>query len=244
MGLKIMGSTALDEMSAAEAAETLGVQLRTLNKMVRNGLIQPTRSKGKTIASYTFRSSEVTALAELRYKKLDLAAVQSIAMRAYVSARGVERRVTLLYELLGLELPALETDESGVVQLFIAAQDAAADDDLTLTAQGVRKWATIIHAIDEAYLRLIEQYTGSEEPWEPFFSLAQKLCADVPRRTFLFNKDLETAYGCLEAARRHLRAVMYFFYKEKHGGKAANKAFPEMDDRGIDAEIASFLYPA
>lgn len=228
-----------DEISAAEAAKLLGVDLRTLRTMARRGLIQPLpTSRGTTLV---FSIHDVATLIELRGQKLDLAAVTSLAMRAYVASKSNERRLALISDLLGLNRTTLETDEAGVVSLFLEAQDT---DPLTVhSPEALRRWASILFSIDEAYLRIVEHHTGSPEPWRPFFGLAQGISA-APGPRGLRRKEVEAAFLYLDTARRHLRTVMYVYYREKYGIRAADRAFPEMEPRGVDAELAAILYPA
>lgn len=239
-----MGSKQADEMPAAEAAKVLGVDIRTLQGMVRQGLLQPATSQRSVTSSTMFRADEVAAFADMRFKKLDLSSVANMAMRAYVISKSNERRINHISDLLGLDLPALDTDEASVVQLFIEAEDFELQAKEPATLQEVRRWATILFSIDEAYLKLVEHYTGSSEPWQPFFDVAQRIIEAIPARSFLRRRDLEAGYAYLEAARRHFRSVMYFYYRMKHGQRAADNAFPEMDDRGVDAELTAILYPS
>lgn len=238
-----MGSTADDEMPASEVAKILNVDIRTLQGMVRRGLLQPAAKRRTVTASTPFRADEVAAFADVRFKKLDLGFVASMAMRAYVISKANERRIDRVSDLLGLDLPALETDEDSVVRLFIEAQEHELPERVLPPLEEVRRWATVLFSIDENYLRLVEHHTGCTEPWEPFFELAQRMLEAAPARSTIRSRELEAAFAYLEAARRHFRGVMYFFYRARHGQRAADRAFPEMTDRGVDAEMAALLYP-
>jgi hypothetical protein len=239
-----MGSRTADEMPASEVAKVLGVDIRTLQGMVRRGLLQPVAKHKVVTASTLFRADEIAAFADVRFKKLDLGFVASMAMRAYVISTANAKRIDRISDLLGLDLPALETDETSVVRLYIEAQDFELEEKIPTSLEEIRRWAATLFSIDESYLRLIEHYTGNPEPWQPFFDLVQRITETAPPRSMIRRRDVEAGYAYLEAARRHFRGVMYFFYRSKHGQRAADRAFPEMDDRGIDAELAAILYPS
>ncbi len=239
MSLRTMGSTAPGLVTTAEAAKMLGLDVTTFRSMVRRGMIHPAHGKGAG-GSSLFALSDIAALADLRFQNLDLATVATMAMRALVLSRNNEKRLNHVTNLLGLNVPSLGTTESEVIALFIEAQDLVQEDE-ELTAAEAHRWAGIFYAMDEAYLRLVAHYGSTNEPWEPFLALAQKLCENAPRAVFSFNKELESAYAYLEAGRRHLRTVVYFYFRAKNGARAADASFLEMDG-SIDAEIAGLLF--
>lgn len=242
MGFRNMGSTPEDCVTVEEAAKLLSVNLRTLRKMISDGTLLPV-FQGRKIRGGTYlRRIEVVALVDLRSQNVDLASVASMAMRALAVSKSNERRLNHLDDLLMLRTKTLETTESEVISRYIEAQDLVDQELSQLPADEVRRWANFFYAMDESYLRMIAHYTTTEEPWEPYMSLAQKFSERAPRSLFGMNKDLETAYGYLEAGRRHLRTIAYFYFRAKNGGATANAVFAEMD-MSFDAEIARLLYP-
>lgn len=239
-----MGSRQADEMPAEEAAKLLGIDIRTLQRLVHQGLLQPTGSRGKLGSATMFRAEEVAAYADLRFKKLDLSVVASMAMRSYVLSKANERRINHIADLLGLDLPALETDEQSVVQLYVEAEDFELEEKTPASLLEIRRWGSVLFSMDESYLKIVEHHTGSPEPWRPFFDVAQRILEGAPAHSVLRRRDIESGYAYLAAAQRHFRGVMYFYYRMKHGRRAADRAFPEMDDRGMEAELAAILYPS
>lgn len=218
----------------------LGVTISTLQVMVRKGMIQPDHSSKRVTAASFFQLSEVAALADLRFQRLDMPTLATMAMRALAISKSNEKRINQIADLLGLNSKTLSTEEADVVALHIEAQDLLAEDR-DLAPDEIRRWANIFYAVTEDYFRLVVHYTSTETPWEPFLGLAQKLSEGAPTEKFIFHKDLESAYGYLEAGRRHLRTVTYFYFRAKYGQRAANRSFIEMND-SIDAEIAGLLY--
>ncbi len=243
MSTRTMGSEQTDEIPAKEVAKLLQVDIRTLQSMVRQGLLQPSGTSRRVGDATMFRVDEVAAYADLRFKKLDLSVVASMAMRAYVVSKANERKVSRISDLLGLDLPALETDETSIVQLFVEAEDHELEEKTPTTLAEIRRWAGVLFSIDEAYLKLVEHHTGCPEPWKPFFDVAQRILEGAPARSVLRLRDTEASYSYLTAAQRHFRGVMYFYYRMKNGRRAADQAFPEMDDQGVEAELAAILYP-
>ena len=68
---------------------------------------------------------------------------------------------------------------------------------------------------------------GRAETWQAFVTLAEKLCEQAPRGMFNFHKDLESAYGFLEAGRRNMLSCAFFFVRNRHGHQAAVDLFPD-----------------
>lgn len=211
-----------DLVSLPTAARMLRVTARTVHAMCRQGLLDPIYKEGRSLKYFPVQ--EIAALAELRQQKMDLPAVATIAMRAFVTAKANERRLDELFRILGLKRKVLETTATEVASVYEQAIKAT-DIDRMPTIHELEDWAGTFYAIDEAYLRLVAQCTASEEPWKVFLDLATKLANNRKWEYFNAVPELRAAYDQLEAARRHLRIVSYMFCRESKGVQLANNLF-------------------
>jgi hypothetical protein len=92
----------------------------------------------------------------------------------------------------------------------------------------------------ETYLRLTEDTVGAGEAWRVFVDLAEKLSEQAPRELFNFHKDIESAYGFLEAGRRNVLACAFFFVRNRHGHSIAVELFPDRR-KTLDEAVLAFL---
>lgn len=209
-------------VSVRTACRMLGVAPRTLDAMVRQGTIDAVYTGPR--ATRKFAVHEVAALAEIRHRKMDLPQTAALAMRAFVTAKANERRLDELFKILGLKRIVLETTTTEVVSLYEKAQ-LALDTERMPTIGELEEWAGIFYAIDESYLRLVQQCTASEEPWKLYLDLSTKYANGRKYEYFDAVPELRAAYDQLEAARRHLRVVAYMFCRETKGVSLANSLF-------------------
>lgn len=220
-----------DRVGLDEAAKLLGVSTRQVRYMVRQGRILPVPGD-----ALLFRLEDVNALLELRLRRMDLPATTGLAMQAHCLSRSTSDRLDKLYRFLGLENNRLLYDEDHVVALYFKAKDVLEEDLSKLENEAVLEWATTFNAIDESYLRMVEQHTFNETPWEPYLSLAHAI---MEQRAGNESSNANFAYACLDSGRRHLRFVAYFFVRNKNGAKVADASFEE----GADEEVIAQLYP-
>lgn len=239
MPKKSKGSRPSEQLvSIGHASRMIGLSVETLHSMSRRGVIQPfypTPSGGKH-----FRAIDLAALAEVRGRKMDMAGAAELAMQAFVLARSNEKRIEDLYEAMGLEFPELNITEEAIVSLHIQAKDAFFHC-LASDPESVREWAKTLYAINESYLELVRKYVGTEEPWKVFMDLGREMLIKVPKDSFPFNVDLQSAHGYLRIAYNNLRNVAYFFCRTYHGNNIAQQLFNDAPD---DVEnVCRILFP-
>ena len=217
-----------------QAAEILGVTVRHLRNLVREGTILPA-DIGKGSAEL-FRAEEVYALTQLRGRRLNLADTARMAMQAHATARATQQRLDKLCHLLGFGVNRLSYEDESVHALHAKVQHALSSDLSTIETGELMDWAATFHGIDESYLRIVENYTNDREPWSTYLALAN----EVMKYSNL-SEEVNTrfAFSCLDSARKHLRHVAYFYVRTTHGAKVANVAF----DNTVDDEIIGQLYP-
>lgn len=221
-----------------EAARMLNLVPTTLHKMASRGIIQPVyRNSGR---EKYFSQHDISALAEIIERKIDMASVADIAMQAYVTAKSNDRRLDDLYHLLGFRRPKLGTTESEVIALFIRTQDTVNDMEPE-DAELVHEWAGIFYSVDEAYLNLVHLHTGIEEPWVVFLNLANAFVNQMPAHSFSVNPPLKSAYAYLAMSRDVLRSASYYYCRVRVGAKRANEAFRHVDDPIED--VIRLLFP-
>jgi hypothetical protein len=220
---KLKGSRPQEQLvPIAEAAKLVGMTERTLHSMTERGVLEAIHPEKR--GPKHFRMHDISALAELRLKKMDLPTIADLAMQAYVTARANSRRVDDLYYLLGFDSPVLGTTEEEVIALYIRAQEAGACTR-DLPAESVHEWAGIFYAVDEAYLELVLRHTGSDEPWKVFVDLANTFLSEMPTDSFSTNPPLKSAYAYLSIARTNLRTASYYFCRHRFGIATAGKVF-------------------
>ena len=216
----------------------LEVSVRQLNNMVRAGTLHPEYPEGKGFRSPRFfREDEVVVAIELKDMKMDLPQLAVLARQAYVSSRQTERLLRQVMHFTGADVPMLSHKRRDVFALYLKVEDEL-DAHRDFKPENILEWARTFYAVGEEYLWLIEQVVEDPEPWKKMLDLASKICKEAPRGEFPANRALATAYGFLEAGRRNLRNVAYFYIRSHHGERLARKAFStslgDITDRHIN----------
>lgn len=225
-------------LSSQEAAEILKVETSTLRQMVRRGLIRPV-GKG-AVNRLRFHLSEVAAASRIRNARVELHTVSNVAHRALALAEMTEQRVQELYTLLGIGYSPLPVDATAVVRMFNEAEQLLELEEPMLSVDDVRSWAKAFLAMTTSYFTLTEDSVGRSETWNVYVDLVEKLCEQAPRGLFNFHKDLEAAYGFLEAGRRNVFSCAFFFVRARHGMRVATELFPERR-KNLDEAVLAFL---
>jgi hypothetical protein len=214
----------------------LRVHLRTLDKMVQQGLLT-TVMRGRK--GYFYRT-DVTAVLQVFDGRTDFASTTNLAMRAFVRAETCEKKLAELLDMLGFTTAALGTEDGEIERLYMKAKEYMAIEEPVFEAAPLFYFAKSCLATTEHYFALVGQRTHDAEPWRPFLEATQKLCELAPRKIFNQDQELASAYGYLEAARRHVRATSYFFVRATEGRKVAHEAF--IGGSAFDP-IIPLLYP-
>lgn len=220
------------------SAEILGVNPQTVLAWANRGVLEQVWI-GQD--SY-YRQDQVSGLAPLvaTTGQVDLGTVAARADLAYVTSRNVEVRLNALLDMLGLNRNQIDMRKFAVLELWKRVEDALLESD-PLDVEGVRFWAGTFFAIDEAYLLLVEEYVGTDEPWKKFLDLGYKLVVDIPYESFADAPDLRAAYGYLKAARAQLRTVSYFYCRKRHGAQLTTRIFEHKG--AITDRIIGLLFP-
>jgi hypothetical protein len=223
-------------LTHAVAAKQLGVTPRWLSTLVRQGKLRPT-FRGKRVIDSLYDPADIRAILELRGRTMDMPSVAHLARQAAAISTSVADRLSMLCQLLGLDTRRLVYEQESMFQLHAQACELLLSDMSRVTADQVLEWAAVLNAIDESYLRLLEDVTDYTSPWEIYMQLANRL-VDQPSK--VRDVSLPFAYSCLEAARKSLRHVAYFYVLERRGQQMANGLFI---DKAVTDEVISQLYP-
>ncbi len=223
-------------LSFEETMALLKVGRRHLGDLVRKGYIRPAKI-GRHLRNAEFRPEEVHALLDIRRRSTDLPKIAAMAGQARALSLSNAATLEKLCVFLGLNNNRLRTDEESIFVLHMKAQDALKTQLSDLSAAGVLDWAATLNGIDEGYLELLEGFTKDTQPWSLYLELANQIANQQNERT---ETNLRFAYTCLDAARRHLRHVSYFYVMTKFGERTANKMFIKGQ---VDDEIIGQLYP-
>lgn len=226
-------------LSSEETAEMLDISTRQLNRLCHSQTLNAIFPNGKGMRSPRFfKESDVMAYLEIKDKKLDLPTLATLSRQAYVTSRAVERQLEQLMYYLGIDLPQLSHKRADVMRLYVQAEDALEIADRDIKPEKVLEWARVFYAVGEEYLWLIENLLEDPEPWKMLLELANDLYKNAPRTKFNNDKKLASAYGFLDAGRKNLRNVSYFYIRNNHGPRAASLAFPvahgDKDERIIN----------
>lgn len=234
-----MGTPA-DTIPFKTAAKMLGVTPGTIYRMVQQGALTAVPRAGGRIREQHFRTHDVAALAEARSKPRKPAAL--LAEQAIALSKSNARRLDELCRVLGLDVAVLETSEEAIVALYLKAEEMQLGERMRVreNPKEILEWARAIYAIDENYLSLVHHFTAIEEPWDVFLRLAQRLCEEAPHERFALHKELEHAYGYLEAARRSIRHVAFFYNRQKTT-RIKDARFDEKEDYA--EPIIRLLFP-
>jgi len=223
-------------LTHSEAAVILGISRRTLWRMVSKGFIFPAETADYRVEA-KFREDEVYALVELRMRRLDMPSIAAMAMQAQASTRSVHDKLSQICELLGLHDRGPGADEESIFTLYARTRAALREDLRTWKTGAIMEWAATLNSIDEAYLALVEHYTTGDSPWEFFLQLANEMMLCRVNAT---DPNTDFAFSCMDAARKNLRCVAYFYVLRKRGYTAACRTFTK--DEVTNAVVAQ-LYP-
>jgi predicted DNA-binding transcriptional regulator AlpA len=225
-----------NHLSHTETAEILGISRRHLWRLVNKGFIFPADTSEFRREPW-YSEAEVYALLELRMRRLDMPSIAAMALRAQATSRTANDRLGQICQLLGIQDGHLGTDEESIFNLYVRVRAALREDLSTWKTGAIMEWAATINLIDEAYLELVEHYTTGDSPWEFFLQLANDVMMFRDKGT---DPNLDFAFSCMDAARRNLRCVSYFYVLRRHGYRVANRTFAK--NEATDAVIAQ-LYP-
>ncbi len=223
-------------ISFAEAAARLDVTHAHLGHMVRQGYLRPAKI-GRNKHHHLFRQEDVNAVLTMRRRGVDLPKLAVATMQAHSLSLSNAAKLEKICAFLGLENNRLRTDEDSIFTLHLKTVETLKTDLYRTTPAAVLEWASTFNAIDEGYLQLLETFTNDPHPWCAYLDLANAM---MTRQNPGPATNLDFAYGCLDAARRHLRHVSYFFVMVRSGERVANKAFIKAE---LDDEIIAQLHP-
>lgn len=226
-----------DLLTTQEAAKMLGVPIRALKTLIQKGVLEPevgdTKKRG-------FRLSDLSALAQALSKKMDLSSIGHMALKALAIATRADRKINQLYEAVGFRVLDLPLEEASAVALYQRTQEALFQ--MEFSPDEVTEWARVFLAMSEEYLKLLELYTESEEPWKVFMDLGAHLSEAAPVEKFTYRKDLEAAWGLLRVGRNHLRQVSYFYARQKLGARKAGQLLPDAQLSTTET-VLNLLFP-
>lgn len=225
-----------DLLTFTQTAAQLDVTPRHLGHMVRQGFIRPAKI-GRHRRDWLFRPEEVNGLLELRQKGGGLPKLATLAVQARALSLSNAAKLEKICAFLGLENNRLRTDEDSIFMLHLKAQETLKSDLSEAHAAAIMDWASTFNAFDEAYLQLVADFTNDGSPWEVYLELANKF---MLQQSDKHETNLKFAYVCLDAARRHLRHVSYFYVMVKLGERVANETFVKS---AVDEEIIAQLHP-
>ncbi len=230
-------------LSSKEAADVLGISVSWLNRLCHSQTLTALFPEGKGMRSPRFfKESDVMAYLEIKDKELDIPTLATLTRQAYVTSRATELQLEQLLFYLGIDLPRLSLRKQDVMRLYVQVEDALDITHRDLKPDNIMKWARIFYAVGEEYLWLIEQLLEDDEPWGKLLELANAIWKEAPREEFNMDKPLASAYGFLDAGRKNLRNVAYFYIRNKHGPQTASLAFPvSHGDR--DERIINLAFP-
>jgi len=216
-----MGSNHL--VSAKVVASLLGVTPRMVYHYVRDGLLHPRydKSQGKQ-GTMLFDQREVAAVAEAFSKPSTFNEIMARSMQAHVMARSLTKRVEQLEELIGAKFEQPPLEEEAVLSLYFEARDDL--ESPPASPDRICYWSKFFMSASEEFFDALEAYSCKERSWEAFYDLSRAIAESVPLE-LQNDEELQAAYRGFAAARKHLREVLFFHLRARHGTKDAVRMF-------------------
>lgn len=218
-------------VDVAEAADILGISVRTVYYKVHNGEL---KAKGKLGQRVQLLRDEVNALAEAEQSSggpsREHLHKQLLAERAH--RRALERRLEAIERVLGMDAPTLSYDQADILELLDRAVEAAKEPPTNPLE--VHEWSSVFFGVNEEFFDLVERYSGNPEPWSVLLTLAEKMYNNRPGS--LSDQDSVFAYKELEASRRNLRNAVFLYIQRRRrldGRTLAQKVIPESETNPI-----------
>lgn len=212
-------------VSAAEAADLLGVSPDQLRGMVKRGIIRPDPSSPSTVTRRLFRITDLSTLKEIRSKGYSLETAIVESRRSSFEALSLRRELDRVKFLLGLDIPTIGVGRDELISILLKAEDALRDPPTDRHV--VLDWARILHALSETHFEAITYYTDNQEPWRAFLALGRKLCLAQDHQQTRYDMELHNIYMLLNAGLRRARQAAFFHVRTLYGKKNATEWFPE-----------------
>lgn len=221
-----MGRTGSEYVTKPQAAKMLNVTVRTLDKWVQQRLLHPHVLDQKARQGnrpHYFLRSDIRALMHARAcKTADTWQIYGLALQALSTARQTDRRLTALFEHLGLNITPLDRDPDSVRALYESARRGFVTADLT-NADWFTFWGGAFFSIDEIYLELVQQATADNEPWKVFLDFANSVTRELCRVGV--EAPFKQPVLRFETGKRNLLYVSFMFCQRLYGIEAARFLF-------------------
>lgn len=234
MALVTMGSNSL--LTEGEASELLGLQKQSLRRLEKKGVLTPCTS-----APRRYYASDVSALKEVRGRRVTPEHARMMAAQAYATARSFDQRLQDLEYILGGRSRYLPMDQENVIRVYLRAVDAL--EDLPREEEEILEWANTFVGIHGGWLDMLEAYTDDTEAWSVLHKLCLRIAYGAPAHEFTHNKRLEAAYGFFRFAATSFKSVVHEHVSVRYGHMRAHELFiekPESVDEQLVALILSY----
>ncbi len=235
MQLDRKGSKSEGVLGIQKAAKELQVSVRTVQNMVKSGLLSPVFIKDKKTGHnrMCFNQNEVWAVTANRLEKGSTAKTGNVAARALALAQHTHKQLESVLLLLGITEEALSFGEEDVAALYEKAREFLKYGGISSEGDAVF-WARVFMQTSEEYLRLLEHH--DQRPWILLLGVGEKIAKELRDNTSL---TIDKTLGFLNAARRHLRNTAYCFVRAKEGYKGV--ASNGVDYQRLDEEIIRLM---
>jgi len=229
-------------IDAHEAGKLLGVTPQQVRRYAREGILAAYLPEGSKLGSEQFYNiDEVREWAKKKSEKVSIHKVYAISVRAEAIAQSNRREINRLRMLTGCNLTPVEYDEASVKDLCLKAKDALKKPPTEVTE--VVEWTRHFFGIHKEFFQLAELYTDNPQPWLPFLTLGELIHRNSPIGRFVYEKDLEAAYGYFNSSRRHLNFAIHLFVTMREDLAAANKVIPEAETNVYERLINHLYLP-
>lgn len=210
-------------VTAAEAAEMLGVTTTQVYRLVQNGTLS--RAGGGLRQPTRFYVTDVEALREARAEPTSLVSLQKELYAERARRLAMERRLERVERVLCLRRPTIGHDESDILDLVERVHEALKDPPTE--AMEIQEWCSTLLDVHEETFDLVERYTGDPEPWREMLLLAEAMYASL--RSEQLDEDSESVYAELSTARRSLRQAAFFHVSRRRGNDHARRVIREAE---------------
>lgn len=239
--------TLKDYMTIPEAAQFLNKCSKTVNVLIRTGVLSARRFKGQGRRLW-IKKSDLVSYKAVEKEGLGHTDIRSVLVGLKTKLRSIEHKLDFLMHTNGLDVSILRDAPLATLHdIYMDVVRELKEVSPSPPMDEIRDWAyTFLQFTEIEFDRMIGP-TRDSSPWKPFHSLCMFLMGSLRRRKgFGTNQDMQQTYRLLDKARKSLdQAIVVFIetHASRVGSVKTRQLFPfglsgDSLDRYIASEVA------